>query len=129
MRLQNCPTKYSIKTGTNCSYQVSFKYYQSQCKFKFALNYYPNEFDFELVKIYGWYSAKNHGGNLSGVSRDHIISARYGFDNNIDSKIIAHPANCQLLIHNENSRKHTKCGMTIEQLLEKIQQWNIKYGN
>lgn len=66
--------------------------------------------------------------NLNGISRDHIISINYGFKNNIDYKIISHPANCQLLRHSENSKKYTKCDLTLKELLNKIKKWNKKYG-
>ena len=71
---------------------------------------------------------KNRGNNLDGVSRDHIVSVKYGYENGIDPQIIAHPANCQLLNHNENVSKGEKCGIKYEQLKQKITEWNIKYG-
>jgi hypothetical protein len=79
------------------------------------------------VEKHGWYSAKNHGDNLGGVSRDHIVSVRYGFVNKIDPKIISHPANCRLLPHNQNVSKGPDSGMSIEDLLVKIEAWNLKY--
>jgi hypothetical protein len=102
--------------------------YRRLCAFKFSLNDFPDEFDFSLIEKHGWYSAKNHGDNLHGVSRDHIVSVRFGFDNQIEPKIISHPANCQLLRHNDNVSKHKKCSMTIEDLLEKIQKWDDRYN-
>jgi hypothetical protein len=57
--------------------------YRKDCAFKFNLADYPDEFDFKLIEQYGWYSAKNRGNNLTGVSRDHLVSIRYGFDNNV----------------------------------------------
>ena len=80
-----------------------------------------------MVEKYGWYAAKNRGNNLGGISRDHIVSIRYGFENNVDSNIIAHPANCRLMVHGLNVSKGKKCGITVEQLKEKIQKWNEKY--
>lgn len=103
--------------------------YRSDCSFKFNLANYPNEFDFTLVEQFGWYRAKNRGNNLNGISRDHIVSVKYGFDNKIDPKIISHPANCQLIRHNENVSKGVKCKISFPQLLEKIELWNKKYGN
>ena len=103
------------------------EYYRLQCNFQFALSDFPNEFDFELINQYGWYKAKNHGNNLNGISRDHIISVDYGFKNNIDPNIIRHPANCQLLRHNDNVSKNSKSSMTIEELKDKIDKWNKKY--
>lgn len=102
--------------------------YRQQCSFNFALNDYPDEFDFSLIEQYGWYKAKNHGNNLNGISRDHIISIKYGFENNIDPTIISHPANCQLLRHNFNVSKGSHCHMTIDELKEKIKMWDKKYG-
>jgi len=103
------------------------KVYRSDCSFQFHLSTYPEEFDFNLIKEHGWYSAANRGNNVNGVNRDHCVSIKYGFDNNIDPKIIRHPANCQLLTHSDNVTKYTKCSMTIEELLEKIEKWNNKY--
>lgn len=102
--------------------------YKSCYQFNFALNNYPNEFDFSLIEKYGWYKAKNRGNNLNGVSRDHIYSRDKGFENLIDPYIISHPANCQLLIHNDNISKNSDCGIELEKLVEKIKNWNQKYG-
>lgn len=106
-----------------------FRKYKSDCDFKFNLHDYPNEFDFELIKKHGWYSAKNRGNNLGGVSRDHMISVRYGFENNIDPKYIRHPANCKLLIHNENVSKGKKSSISLNELLKRIEEWDKKYFN
>lgn len=102
--------------------------YRADCNFKFSLNDYPTEFDFTLVEQYGWYKAKNRGDNLTGVSRDHMVSVRYGFDNNIASEIIRHPANCMLMQHNKNSSKHSKCSILLDELLTRIKEWDIKYS-
>ena len=105
-------------------YLTSKQKYKHNCSFKFSLNDYPNYFDFSLIEKYGWYSATNRGNNLNGVSRDHMISIEYGFKNNIPPEIISHPANCQLLQHRKNKLKGTKCDITLEELLEKINDWN-----
>ena len=55
--------------------------YKLSCQFNFALNSYPDEFDFSLIEKYGWYKAKNIGNNLNGISRDHIYSRDKGFKN------------------------------------------------
>jgi hypothetical protein len=101
--------------------------YRKDCAFKFNLADYPVEFDFKLIEQYGWYSAKNRGNNLTGVSRDHLVSVRYGFDNNIPSEHLAHPANCALLRHGENVSKGIKNSITYEQLLKRIAEWDNKY--
>lgn len=98
--------------------------YRADCSFKFSLNDYPDKFDFDLIEQFGWYKAKNHGDNPNGISRDHMISIRYGFDNNIDPNIMSHPANCKLVRHNENVSKGKNSSITLEELLERIEQWN-----
>jgi len=119
---RDCKRTYDRKNLTE--YQ---KYYKD-CQFKFGLSDYPNEFDFELIKTHGWYQPKNHGNNLGGISRDHMISVKYGYENNISSEIISHPANCQLMIHNENISKYKNCSITLEELMIKIDNWNEKYS-
>jgi len=101
------------------------KYYRD-CQFDFALTDYPEKFDFSLIEKFGWYKAKNRGDNQNGVSRDHMISIRFGFDNNIDASIIKHPANCNLLRHNDNVSKFTKCSISVEKLIIKINNWDEK---
>lgn len=105
----------------------AYRNYRADCEFKFSLNDYPEEFDFSLIEEHGWYSAANRGNNLYGVSRDHIVSVKYGLENGIDPTIISHPANCQLLLHSDNVSKYTNNDLTVDQLLEKIAVWNDKY--
>ena len=108
--------------------KTGLKYYRRLCSFNFNLADFPDEFDFRLIEQHGWYKATNRGNNLGGVSRDHIVSVKYGFENKIDPEIISHPANCRLLVHNENVSKGEDCGMSIEQLKQKIVEWNKKYN-
>lgn len=117
-----CKRNYDIKNLTN------FQNYRKECKFDFNLSDYPNEFNFSLIEKYGWYKAKNYGNNLNGVSRDHMISISFGFANNIDASIIRHPANCNLMLHNNNIKKWKNCSITLNDLLQKIEIWNNKYN-
>lgn len=103
--------------------------YKRYCQFQFSLNDFPDEFDFDLINKYGWYKARNRGNNLNGISRDHKYSCNEAFNNLIDPYIISHPANCQLLIHNDNISKLDKCSLTIDELKNRILKWNNKYGN
>ena len=79
--------------------------------------------DRALIEQYGWYQPKNRGDNLYGVSRDHMISRRWGFENNIPPEHIAHPANCRLIRQSENASKSTSNSITYEELLERIAAW------
>jgi hypothetical protein len=101
--------------------------YRSDCSFKFGIRNFPNEFDFSLVEQYGWYKAANRGNNLNGISRDHMVSVKWGFENNIDPKIISHPANCRLIRHNDNVSKGKTNFITYEELITRIIIWNLTY--
>jgi hypothetical protein len=104
------------------------KEYRKRCQFRFDLKDYPEEFDFQLIEKYGWYTASNRGGNINGISRDHAYSISEGFKNKIDPVLISHPANCKLLRHEENFHvKGSKCSITIDELKKLINIWNNKY--
>jgi hypothetical protein len=108
------------------------KYY-NLCRFRFNIFHFPEEFDISLVESMGWYSCpgskrKHSAKNTNGISRDHIISVSYGFQNNIDPSIISHPANCRLVPQKENKQKGISCGMTIDELLVKISEWDKKHS-
>jgi hypothetical protein len=104
-----------------------FQKYKMDCLFNFNLSDYENEFDFDLVRKYGWYKPKNRGNNLEGVSRDHMYSIKDGFDNKVEQYLIAHPANCKLILQRENSSKYKKSSITLDELKNKIKEWNKKY--
>lgn len=106
----------------------SLRTYRLNASFNFNLADYPEEFDFSLIEKYGWYSASNRGNNLNGVSRDHMVSVKFGYENNIDPKIIGHPANCRLMRHNDNVSKYEGCSITLKELKLRIEKWNNKYN-
>ncbi len=101
-----------------------YKYYRPLAEFKFDISQFKDKFDLGIIEKYGWYSPSNKGNNLNGVSKDHMYSVKDGFINKIDPSIISHPANCQLLLQNLNSKKKTKSSITLNELLERIENWN-----
>ena len=105
---------------------TEFKIYKTETNFNFNLSDYPDEFDFTLIEKYGWYSPSNKKNNLGGVSRDHMLSVKEGFELGIDPKLLAHPANCKLMIHNDNVSKNKKSSISLEELLERIENFNKK---
>ena len=114
--------KYYSKLCDGC--KVAFiGSYKLCCKFKFNVYEHPTKFDLELLETHGWYSASNRGGNLNGVSRDHMYSVSDGFINKIDPIIIAHPANCRLIIHRINQKKHSKSSITLDELYDRIKEF------
>lgn len=134
----NCGSEYTNKNTSFCDMICKKEYgrkdvdkyslYKVDTQFKFALNDYPNEFDFSLIEKYGWYSPSNKNDNLNGASRDHLISVSEGYELGIDPKLLAHPANCRLLKHTDNISKNKKSIITLSELLERIKIFEDKYG-
>jgi hypothetical protein len=106
-----------------------YQKYRLDTNFNFNLSDYKDEFNFSLIEKYGWYSPSNKGNNLGGVSRDHMLSVREGFEMKIDPKIISHPANCKLMIHTDNISKNKNSIISLEELLERIRIFEEKYKN
>lgn len=102
------------------------KYY-NLAQFRFDLKKYPREFDFTLIQKHGWYKAKNKGDNPNGINRDHLYTISDGFKNNVDPLLLAHPANCKLITHTENLKKRGNSTITLEELLERIRNWDLKF--
>lgn len=100
-----------------------FLLYRQRCNFEFKFEDYPDKFDLTLVEEHGWYSPSNKGNNLNGISKDHMVSVRTGFELGVDPEIIKHPANCKLMLHRQNQSKREKNSITLEELLKRIENW------
>ena len=120
--------KFSRLSKIDINEKQKYLIYKKYCSFNFSLRNFPKEFDFDIINKYGWYSASNRGNNLTGISRDHMYSCKNGYINCVDPYIISHPANCKLLIHSENISKNYKCSIELEELKNRIKEWNKKYG-
>lgn len=114
---RTCWANYTEKT------KEPFLLYRQRCNFDFKFEDYPDEFDLTLVEQYGWYSPANKRNNLNGVSKDHMVSVKTGFELGIDPNVIKHPANCKLMRHRENQNKNSKSSITVADLLERINHW------
>ena len=102
--------------------------YHSLSGFKFNLNKFANDFNFNLIGENGWYKAKNNGDNPNGITRDHKFSIREGFRRLINPLLLAHPANCELMTLVQNSSKWDKCSLNLDELLQQINKFDDKYG-
>jgi hypothetical protein len=126
-RLKFCSKECKNKNIRGKSKITEYKAYKNDTNFKFNLADYPEEFDFSLIEKYGWYSPKNKKNNLNGISRDHMLSVREGFELGVNPEIVSHPANCELMIHRDNISKNKKSSLTLEELLERIKNFEEKY--
>lgn len=126
----NCSTTYDrrYRDWEIRKTRPAFLQYKLDCAFRFKVTDYPDEFDLTLVEQHGWYSPTNsRNSNIKGVSRDHMVSIRFGFDNNLPSEHLRHPANCELMQHTQNVSKGPEASITYDQLLERIKSWDGKY--
>lgn len=123
----SCAAKYNNHLRVKPEiYMKQRKEYVEQAKFKFNLGDYPNEFDLKLLIKLGMYKPKLN--NTGALSRDHMYSITDGFNNKVDPRWLSHPANCELMPHKENNKKNSNSSITINQLMERIEQWHKKYG-
>lgn len=113
----------------------NIRHYRSRASFKFNVYEYPDEFDLNLVTSLGWYSPTGRNGknrthlNLNGASRDHLFTVSDGFHLGVDPTLLAHPANCEVVSHAENSSKaRRRSRITLEELHRRIAEWETKYG-
>lgn len=107
----------------------SILHYRYLCKFSFGLSKFPNWFDLSIIQELGMYKASNRGNNLSGASRDHMFSISDAYRLKIDPSLIKHPANCRLIPHTDNQHKNTKSCITLNELHQRIQEFESLYPN
>lgn len=110
---------YCNKVGTTLTLEKK-KYYRD-CSFNIK-EFDPRTPGFELLSRYKFLRGQNQK-SVEHLNRDHMISKKYGWENKIDSKIISHPANCQLLLASDNKSKNTNCSITFDDLLLRISNW------
>ena len=58
-----------------------------------------------------------------------MISVKEGFKLGIEPKLLNHPANCQLMVHSDNISKNKKSSLTLDELIFRINEWDLKYKN
>jgi hypothetical protein len=80
-----------------------------------------------ISKKYSKEDLKNRGrsGNKNSVQIDHKISKHFGFLHQIPPEMISHPCNLDLVLSDENNKKHTSCNLSIEELNLFIEQYKI----
>lgn len=101
-------------------YKDSIYAYRKRASFYLLPEILPNIKGYERLCKYGWFTKSNTG----GMTMDHKLSIKYGYDNGIPANILAHPANCEFLSREENSSKNKRCSITYQSLLIEIENWN-----
>ena len=114
--------RFQTETCPTCRTLVE---YRVSCTFTHDLNAYPDEYDLKLLQEHGMFHPKK---NPKGVSRDHLYSVFDGYNNKIDPAIMKHPANCQLMLQGDNTRKNSNSSITLEELTERIRVWNQRHS-
>ena len=94
--------------------------YWNKCRFKFSPYRFQNLTGFNLLIENGIY---HYVKNPNGMCRDHILSIEQGWDLKIQPEIISHPANCQFLTVNDNSKKGSNSWITLDELKNRIKTW------
>ena len=97
------------------------KYY-AECEFDFPDELLPYTKSSHLIGQHPWYNP--HYPKENGLTKDHMISKSYGYWHNIDSYLISHPANCEIMLKNINSSKNDSCSITVNELIERVEWWN-----
>lgn len=129
-QVKGCDKKYvSRKPKKFCEHHNTY-YAMSRrhvYNFNFHIFSYPDLFDLDMVRKYGFYHSGNIKGkkkNLKGLSRDHKVSVadarKYGYD----PYYISHVMNCQLLTHSENVRKGTSSSISYEELVRLVDEFD-----
>lgn len=108
--------------------------YRKECRFSFSVYNEPNIISYELLKTYKFSTPQNKLPNELYIHRDHMYSVSDGFINNVDPKILSHPANCEIMLETNNIKKGSKSSITLEHLMFRINHWNdkslkIQYSN
>lgn len=114
--LQSSYKKFCNEHSDNYSHEKRAKYW-----FSFSLSDYPDLFDYTLLRKYGMRSASNP----NGVVRDHRVSVADSIKNNYDPYYIKHPLNCELMLHTDNCRKHSRSSLTFVQLKELVDKYEL----
>jgi len=94
--------------------------YRKKASFYLCPEILPRVKGYNKLCKYGRYSTYNK----EGMTLDHRLSIKFGFDNDIPPYILAHPANCEFLSLKENSSKNKNCSMSYNELIKAIENWD-----
>lgn len=99
-----------------CNKPKNIYEYRKQCEFSLGPASLPKIDGYSNLCKYGWYS-KN---NILGMTKDHKLSIKDGYENNISPYYMSHPANCEFMGLRKNSSKSSHSSLTFEELKKRI---------
>jgi len=101
---------------------TDYQIYFNASRFKFGFTNNISSAEYALLEKFGVFNNKS---NTKGCVRDHLLSRRFGFENNLPTWIISHPANCQIVLHSENVRRSFTNDnlITLDELLKRIEEY------
>lgn len=88
--------------------KCGIKRYRYLCRFVITPQNIRRIKGFEELDKYGWYNSMT---NPKGLVRDHRLSVKFGYDNNLDPEIVGHIANCHLISASANFSKSSSCAL------------------
>lgn len=100
--------------------------YKRESSFRLNKRDHPELFDSELISEYGWFVSSGPKKNRKGVSWDHLYPLHLGFENAVEPSIMRHPANAELVPHDENLRRYhrERSMISYEDLIDRIRRWD-----
>ena len=123
--------KTTIQVCPDCQH-LKWKNHKDQWSFKFNVFEFPDLFDLVSLTNIGWvqFGGNNRRKlkNLTGLSRDHMVSVDFAKKNNCDPYYISHPCNCEIMPHTENNSKKTKSSISYEELIVRVNEYDKKWG-
>jgi hypothetical protein len=117
--IQDCISRMLEVQATIVSNDTIYEY-RKKASFYLYPEILPLVKGYNRLCKYGKYSIDNK----TGMTLDHRVSIKFGYENNIPPYILAHPANCEFLSMKENSSKNKNCSISYDQLLQYIDLWN-----
>ena len=75
-------------------------------------------------KFYNEINPENYKRGRNTYHLDHKISIMYGFVNGISPELISHRCNLEMLYYKDNLSKSVKCSLTLDELLERIEEYD-----
>lgn len=115
----------TLKSKTPEIERLNFEKYRRVCRFILDENILKCIDGYELYKNLGIYHHKN---NKNGIQLDHMLSVKEGFNRQLSTDIVNHPANAKFVTQAYNSSKSAKSDITVDKLRSKIKNWNNLRG-